>query len=78
MTAVEYLIEQLFELSNPTLNQIKIIEKAKEIEKRQCGYSEKDMRKMYDKSCGKIGLGELNDQTENDNRFKEFLEQLKN
>lgn len=34
-TAVEYLVEQLFELRNPTLNQIQIIKKAKEIEKQQ-------------------------------------------
>lgn len=37
-------------------------------------YSEDDMRKMYNKSCGLIGLGELNDQTENNNRFRELIE----
>jgi hypothetical protein len=41
-------------------------------------YSEEDMRKMYDKSCGLIGLGELNDQTENDNRFTELIGKIKN
>ena len=41
-------------------------------------YSEADMREMYNKSCGQIGLGELNDQTENNNRFREFIEQIKN
>ena len=41
-------------------------------------YSEEDMREMYNKSCGLIGLGELNDQTENNNRFREFIEQIKN
>ena len=40
-------------------------------------YSEEDMRKMYDKSCGLIGLGEINDQSENNNRFKELIEQFK-
>lgn len=33
MTAVEFLVEQLFELRNPTLNQIEIIEQSKEMEK---------------------------------------------
>lgn len=32
-TAVDFFIEQLFELRNPTLNQIEIIKKAKELEK---------------------------------------------
>lgn len=40
-------------------------------------YSEEDMRGMYDKSCGLIGLELLDDQTENDNRFKEILEKFK-
>ncbi len=34
-TAVEWLEEQLFELRNPTLNQIEIIKQAKEMEKEQ-------------------------------------------
>jgi hypothetical protein len=42
-TAVEFLVEQLFELRNPTLNQIEIIEQAKEMEKEQQGYSEEDL-----------------------------------
>lgn len=41
-------------------------------------YSEEDMREMYNKSCGLIGLGELNDQTENNNRFRELIEKIKN
>ena len=40
-------------------------------------YSEEDMRKMYDKYCGLIGLGLLDNQTENDNRFKELFESFK-
>ncbi len=35
MTAVEWLEEQLFELRNPTLNQIEILNQAKEMEKQQ-------------------------------------------
>lgn len=35
MTAVEWLMEQLFELRNPTLNQIEIMNQAKEMEKQQ-------------------------------------------
>jgi len=34
-TAVEWLVEQLFELRNPTLNQIEIIQQAKEMERQQ-------------------------------------------
>ena len=41
-------------------------------------YSEEDMREMYNKSCGLIGLGKLNDQTENNNRFRELIEKIKN
>lgn len=33
--AVKFLIEQLFELRNPTLNQIEIMEQAKEMENQQ-------------------------------------------
>jgi DNA polymerase IIIc chi subunit len=51
------------------------IEGAKWQQKRM--YSEEDMRGMYDKSCGLIGLSLLNDQTENDSRFKKLLEQFK-
>jgi hypothetical protein len=35
MTAVEWLVEQLFELRNPTLNQIEILKQTKEMEKQQ-------------------------------------------
>jgi hypothetical protein len=34
-TAVEWLEEQLFELKYPTINQIEILNQAKEIEKQQ-------------------------------------------
>lgn len=40
-------------------------------------YSENNMREMYNKSCGLIGLGGLNDQTENNNRFRELIEKIK-
>jgi len=42
-TTVEWLIEQLFELRNPTLNQIEILKQAKEMEKQQQRYSDEDM-----------------------------------
>jgi hypothetical protein len=45
---------------------------------QQNSYSEADMREMYNKSCGLIGLGELNDQTKNNNRFRELINQIKN
>jgi hypothetical protein len=50
----------------------------KNIELLKNSFSEEDMREMYNKSCGKIGLGELNDQTENNNRFREFIQEIKN
>ena len=46
MTAVEWLIDQLFELRNPTLNQIEILKQAKEMEKQQQGYSEEEVLKL--------------------------------
>jgi len=36
-------------------------------------YTEEDLRKMYNLSCGKIGLGSIKDQTENNQRFQELL-----
>jgi hypothetical protein len=50
MTAVEWFIEQLFELRNPTLNQIEIIEQAKEMEKQKQGYTEDDLREAFKQS----------------------------
>ena len=49
----------------------------KELHQQKKMYSEEDMRGMYDKSCGLIGLGLLDNQTENNSRFKELLEQFK-
>lgn len=40
-------------------------------------YSEEDMRKMYDISCGEVGLDELHDQTENNERYVKFLKYIK-
>ena len=34
-SALGWIIDQLFELRNPTLNQIEIVKKAREIEKQQ-------------------------------------------
>lgn len=39
-------------------------------------FSEEDMRKMYDISCGKIGLGLAHDQTENNERFRSHLRSI--
>lgn len=39
-------------------------------------FTVEDMRKMYNMSCGKIGLGELFDQTENNKRFDDFLKPI--
>ena len=47
MTAVEWLIEQLFELRNPTLNQIEIMEQAKEMEKQQIDDAWNDGNNQY-------------------------------
>lgn len=41
-------------------------------------FSEEDLRKMYDISCGNIGLAYLDDQTENNERFNTFLNKIKN
>jgi hypothetical protein len=40
-------------------------------------FSEEDMKKMYDISCGIISLGYLEDQTENNKRFNYFLNEIK-
>jgi hypothetical protein len=63
--------------TNPKINPLLIDEMGHWDFPRPKTYSEEDMRSMYDKSCGLIGLGELDDQTENDNRFRELLEQVK-
>lgn len=39
-------------------------------------YTREEMRKMYDLSCGKIGLRLLSDQTENNARFESFLSEI--
>ena len=39
-------------------------------------FTEEDLRKMYDLSCGKIGLDLLKYQTENNKRFKSFLDNI--
>ena len=46
-TAVEFLEEQLFELRNPTLNQIEIIKQAKEMERQQIENAWKDGNYRY-------------------------------
>jgi hypothetical protein len=39
-------------------------------------FSESDMRKVYDMSCGLIGLGHLSDPTENNQRFTSLFQSL--
>jgi hypothetical protein len=46
-TAVEFLLEELFELNNPTLNQIEIIKKAKEIIKQAKKMEKKQLCNFY-------------------------------
>jgi len=40
-------------------------------------FSEEDMKKMYDVSCGIICLSYVDDQTENNKRFNYFLNEIK-
>jgi hypothetical protein len=57
---------------------ISVLRYISQLEQQENTYSEEDMREMYNKSCGLIGLGELKDQTENNNRFRELIEKIKN
>ena len=75
MTAVEFLVEQLFELRNPTLNQIEIIEQAKEIEKQQKGYSEEEVLNFTQTMLMQYKFGNTN--IEQLDLLKETLEQFK-
>jgi hypothetical protein len=50
-SAVGWIIDQLFELRNPTLNQIEIVKKAREIEKQQQGYTEDELFKIINDFC---------------------------
>ena len=43
MTAVEWLVEELFALKQPNSIEIQIVEQAKEMEKQQQGYSEEEV-----------------------------------
>jgi len=74
-TAVEFLVEQLFELRNPTLNQIEIIEQAKEIEKQQKGYSEEEVLNFTQTMLMQYKFGNTN--IEQLDLLKETLEQFK-
>ncbi len=47
------------------------------VESEPVSYSKEDMRAMYDLSCGLVGLGELDDQTENNARFQKIIESIK-
>jgi len=50
-SAVGWIIDQLFELRNPTLNQIEIVRKAREMEKQQQGYTEEELFKIINDFC---------------------------
>jgi hypothetical protein len=50
-SAVGWIIDQLFELRNPTLNQIEIVKKAREMEKQQQGYTEDELFKIINDFC---------------------------
>ena len=50
-SAVGWIIDQLFELRNPTLNQIEIVKKARQMEKQQQGFSEEEVFKMINDFC---------------------------
>ena len=50
-SAVGWIIDQLFELRNPTLNQIEIVKKAREMEKQQQGYTEEELFKIINDFC---------------------------
>ena len=75
-SAVEWLVEELGEYFPHEIGGIHLmVERAKAMEERR--YSKEDMKIMYDMSCGNIGLGELKDQTENNARFTQFLNRIK-
>jgi len=50
-SAVGWIIDQLFELRNPTLNQIEIVKKAREMEKQQQGYTKEELFKIINDFC---------------------------
>jgi len=50
-SAVGWIIDQLFELRNPTLNQIEIVRKDREMEKQQQGYTEEELFKIINDFC---------------------------
>ena len=63
-TAVEWFIEQLFELRNPTLNQIELIEQAKDMERQQlidCGNSCAFKQLIHNRKVDLMNLEQLED-----------------
>lgn len=63
-------------MSDRTEKFAKMLEKKINKPCKEKSYTEKDMREMYNKSCGLFGLSELPDQTENDDRFKKILKNI--
>ena len=51
-----------------------LFQKAQELNKKL--YTEEELRKMYDTSCGRISLDLLSNQTENNKRFNDFKNKL--
>jgi hypothetical protein len=61
-SAVEWLEEQLFELRNPTLNQIEILKQAKDMERQQfidCGNSCALMQHIHNDKINKMTESEI-------------------
>lgn len=61
-SAVEWLVEQLFELRNPTLNQIEILKQAKDMERQQlidCGNSCALMQHIHNDKINKMTESEI-------------------
>ena len=61
-SALEWLEEQLFELRNPTLNQIEILKQAKDMERQQlidCGNSCALMQHIHNDKINKMTESEI-------------------
>ena len=68
-SAVEWLIDKLFQLDNLTPNQLEILEQAKEMEKEQlidCGNSCALLQHIHNDKVSKMSLEELVDYSKED------------
>ena len=77
-TAVEFLVEHLIEYGFDLSHHKLEINKAKEIEKQQKGYSEEDMRESF-KGGSKMSWTDINQETQEPYYydFNEWFEQFK-